>query len=61
MPVHAGSESGRLLAANTVGAIIGTFVVPFVLIPLVGSPRTTALVIALNIALAIVLARARHA
>ena len=53
---HAGAESGRLLAANTVGAIIGTFVVPFVLIPLVGSPRTTALIVALNIALAVVLA-----
>ena len=35
---HAGRGSGRLLAVNTVGAIIGSLVVPFFLIPLMGSP-----------------------
>ena len=37
-PRHAGAESGSLLAVNTVGAIVGSFVIPFVLIPLLGSP-----------------------
>lgn len=34
----AGADTGRLLAANTVGAIVGTIGVPFVLIPSLGSP-----------------------
>jgi spermidine synthase len=32
-----GSDSGLLLAVNTVGTVVGTFVVPFFLLPLVGS------------------------
>ena len=39
---HAGSGSGSLLAANTVGAIVGSLVIPFVLIPLLGSPLLVA-------------------
>jgi hypothetical protein len=35
---HVGSNSGLLLSANTFGAICGTFLIPFVVIPLVGSP-----------------------
>jgi spermidine synthase len=37
-----GSESGALLAVNTVGSIVATFVLPFVVIPLIGSPATLA-------------------
>ena len=35
---HAGAGSGGLLATNTVGAILGSLLVPFVLIPWLGSP-----------------------
>jgi spermidine synthase len=35
---EAGSESGALLASNTTGAILGSLVIPFVLMPLIGSP-----------------------
>ena len=35
---HAGTESGTLLAVNTTGAIIGSLVIPFVLMPTIGSP-----------------------
>jgi spermidine synthase len=37
-----GSATGSLLAVNTVGSIAATFVLPFVLIPLVGSPAVLA-------------------
>ena len=37
-----GSATGSLLAVNTVGSIVATFVLPFVLIPLVGSPAVLA-------------------
>lgn len=53
---QAGTSSGSLLAANTIGAILGSFVVPFILIPAVGSPRAVTIVVALNIALGIALA-----
>ena len=43
-----GSRSGLLLAANTLGAIVGTFVVPFFVIPLVGSAIAVGLVAVLN-------------
>ena len=33
------SDTGLLLAVNTAGTVVGTFVVPFVLIPAIGSPR----------------------
>ena len=33
-----GSASGSLLAINTTGAIVATFVLPFFVIPLIGSP-----------------------
>jgi spermidine synthase len=35
---HAGEGSGGLLATNTIGAIIGSLLIPFLLIPLLGSP-----------------------
>ena len=37
-----GSDTGALLAVNTAGAIVATFVLPFMLIPLVGSPGVLA-------------------
>lgn len=46
-----GARSGLLLAANTVGAIVGTFVVPFVIIPLAGSPTALGLVVIVNVLL----------
>ncbi len=51
-----GGRSGLLLSANTLGAIIGTFVVPFAVIPLIGSPSALALIAILNAGLAVVLA-----
>ena len=37
-----GSAVGTLLAVNTAGSIVATFVLPFVVIPLIGSPATLA-------------------
>jgi spermidine synthase len=51
-----GSRAGLLLAANTLGAIVGTFVVPFVVIPLVGSPVAVGLLAITNAVTGIVLA-----
>ena len=39
---HAGQGSGGLLATNTVGAILGSLLVPFLFIPLLGSPLLVA-------------------
>ncbi|MFI5274472.1 MAG: fused MFS/spermidine synthase [Ktedonobacterales bacterium] len=55
---HVGANSGLLLSANTLGAITGTFLVPFVVIPLVGSPVALGLIALLNVATAIALALA---
>lgn len=46
-----GSDTGTLLAANTAGTVIGTFIVPFVLIPTIGSPRSVALLALVNLLL----------
>jgi spermidine synthase len=54
--VHAGQESGALLGVNTTGAIIGSLVIPFVIIPLVGSPLLVALLAFTNVGLGLVLA-----
>ncbi|HEU4672860.1 MAG TPA: fused MFS/spermidine synthase [Candidatus Limnocylindrales bacterium] len=53
---HAGGEAGGLLAVNTAGAIVGTFLVPFVVIPAIGSPAALALLVLVNLGLAIALA-----
>ncbi len=45
---HIAGNSGLLLSANTLGAITGTFLVPFVVIPLVGSPVALGLIALLN-------------
>ena len=38
-----GSATGSLLAVNTAGSLVATFVLPFFVIPLIGSPATLAL------------------
>ena len=53
---HAGSASGLLLAANTTGAILGSLVIPFVLMPTIGSPTIIVLLALANVALGIGLA-----
>src|SRR3989441_4421884 len=46
-----GTDTGLLLGANTLGIVIGTFVVPFVLVPTIGSPRSAAVLAILNLVL----------
>ena len=53
---EAGSESGALLASNTTGAIIGSVVIPFVLMPTIGSPAIIIVLAITNAALGAVLA-----
>jgi predicted membrane-bound spermidine synthase len=50
------TNAGSLLAANTAGAIVGTFVVPFLLIVAIGSPASVAVIALLNLATGIALA-----
>ncbi|MGZ6260009.1 MAG: fused MFS/spermidine synthase [Candidatus Limnocylindrales bacterium] len=50
-----GQDAGLLLGVNTFGAICGTFVVPFVLIPTIGSPRSLVVLAALNAVLGLAL------
>jgi spermidine synthase len=45
-----GGAAGSLIAVNTVGALVATFVLPFVVIPLIGSPATLALLAIVNAA-----------
>ena len=49
------ASAGTLLAVNTAGAIAGSFVVPFALIPLVGSITAVALLAVVNVATGIAL------
>jgi spermidine synthase len=51
--------AGRLLAANTLGAISGTFLIPFVVVPAIGSPGAVVALALANAATGIVLAVAR--
>ena len=53
---HAGGESGALLASNTSGAILGSLVIPFVLMPTIGSPWIVVVLALTNAALGIALA-----
>ncbi len=50
-----GTSTGLLLGANTVGALCGTFVVPFVLMPVLTSPRSVVLIAAINALTGVVL------
>jgi spermidine synthase len=53
---EAGTESGSLLAVNTSGAILGSLVIPFVLMPTVGSPVVIVILAAINVAVGLGLA-----
>lgn len=53
---RAGSASGWLLAANTTGAILGSLVIPFVLMPTIGSPAIVVVLVLANLAMGIALA-----
>jgi spermidine synthase len=50
-----GRDAGLLLGANTLGAIGGTFVIPFALIPAIGSVRSIVALAAVNIVFGLVL------
>jgi spermidine synthase len=50
-----GASAGLLLGANTLGAICGTFVVPFFLMPVLTSPRAVVLLAAINAVTGLVL------
>jgi spermidine synthase len=50
------TSAGQLLAANTLGAIVGTFVVPFFVIPAIGSPDAIGVIALVNVILGIILA-----
>jgi spermidine synthase len=54
-----GTNAGKLLAANTLGAITGTFLVPFVVIPAIGSPGAVAALALVNAATGVALAVTR--
>jgi spermidine synthase len=45
---EAGTESGSLLAVNTAGSILGSLLIPFVLMPTIGSPLVIVLLAATN-------------
>lgn len=47
------TNSGLLLAGNTIGAIIATVLIPFAIIPAVGSPVTLALLALINVVIGI--------
>jgi spermidine synthase len=54
-PARVASSAGSLLASNTLGAIVGTFAIPFLVIPTVGSPIAVALLTLINVVTAIAL------
>lgn len=51
-----GRVTGALLAANTLGAIVGTIMIPFFLIPAVGSPTAVGVLALCNVLIAVALA-----
>jgi len=54
-PQRVASSAGSLLASNTLGAIVATFAIPFLVIPTVGSPVAVALLTLVNVVTALVL------
>jgi spermidine synthase len=50
------TNAGLLLAANTSGAIVATFLIPFLAIPAIGSPATLAVLALVNAAVGVLLA-----
>ncbi len=61
VPSRVGAISGTLLAVNTSGAIVATFVIPFAVIPLVGSPQAVAMLAIVNAVTGLVLVGASTA
>ena len=55
-----GTSAGMLLGANTLGAICGTFIVPFYLMPILTSPRSVVLIAAINAVTGLVLLWQAH-
>jgi spermidine synthase len=57
------ANAGRLLAANTIGSITATFLIPFLVIPLIGSPSAVAILALINVgtAVALILSQRRQA
>ncbi len=53
---RAGTSAGALIGVNTTGAIVGSLVIPFLLVPTVGSPAVVALLALTNALVAIALA-----
>jgi spermidine synthase len=49
-PLRIAANAGRLLAANTAGSITATFVIPFFVIPAIGSPSAVAVLALINVA-----------
>ena len=60
-PSRIAANAGRLLAANTAGAIAATFVIPFFVIPAIGSPTAVALLALINVGTAVSLVASRTA
>jgi spermidine synthase len=58
-PARIAASAGRLLAANTAGAITATFAIPFFVIPAVGSPNAVAVLALVNVGTAIALVAGR--
>ena len=58
-PGRIAANAGRLLAANTAGAITATFAIPFFVIPAVGSPNAVAILALVNAATGIILVASR--
>jgi spermidine synthase len=54
-PRRIATSAGGLLAANTLGAILATFAIPFLVIPLVGSPAAVAMIAMVNVLTALAL------
>jgi spermidine synthase len=57
-PGRTASSAGRLLAANTLGAIVATFAIPFLVIPVIGSPHAILVLAIVNAGMGLVLALA---
>ena len=54
-PARVGGDVGRLYALNTLGAIVGTVVAGFALVPIIGAQGAVKVAIGLNLALGLVL------
>jgi len=52
-PETTGSSTGTFVSVNTVGSLAGSFLVPFLFIPALGSPHATALLALVNVTLGV--------